>query len=71
MLVDNARLNHLTGNILAAAIEVHRVVGPGFLESTYDTCLPFELTLRGLRFVRQQPVSIAYKSLRLESVSGC
>ncbi len=68
MLVDNAALNHLTGLILAGAIEVHRIVGPGVLESAYVECLKYELTARGLRFVAQQPLAMQYKSLRIESV---
>jgi GxxExxY protein len=68
MLLDDARLNELTGTILAAAIEVHRILGPGLLESTYLACLQFELTARGLRFASQQPISINYKTLHLEAV---
>lgn len=68
MLVDHAGLNHLTGAILAGAIEVHRVVGPGLLESPYVECLKYELTARGLRFVAQHPLAMQYKSLQLESI---
>jgi len=67
MLLDDAALNHLTGMILAAAIEVHRVLGPGLLESIYVECLEHELTSRGLRFVRQLTVPITYKGTRLGS----
>jgi GxxExxY protein len=68
MLVDDARLNDLTGTILAGAIEVHRILGPGLFESTYAACLRFELTSRGLRWVAQHPISITYKALRVDSV---
>ena len=68
MLVDNADLNHLTGVILAGAIEVHRVVGPGLLESAYVECFKYELTVRGLRFVAQYPLGMQYKSLQLDSI---
>ena len=68
MLVDDARLNDLTRTILAGAIEVHRILGPGLLESTYLACLQFELAARGLRFAVQQPISILYKNTRLEAV---
>lgn len=68
MLIDDANLNRLTGIILAAAIEVHRILGPGLLESAYVECLKHELTVRGVRFVAQQPLAMQYKSLRLESV---
>jgi GxxExxY protein len=68
MLVDDARLNHVTRNILGGAIEVHRVLGPGLLESPYIPCLEYELAERGLSYVAQQPISLAYKTLRLEAV---
>ena len=66
MLIDDARLNELTGNILACAIEVHRVLGPGLLESTYAACVGLELTARGRPFTREQPIAITYKDLRIE-----
>jgi GxxExxY protein len=68
MLIDNARLNHVTGNILAGAIEVHRVLGPGLLEAPYMLCLEYELTERGLAYVTQQPIALTYKTLRLNAV---
>jgi GxxExxY protein len=68
MLADDARINHITGSILAGAIEVHRIIGPGLLESPYATCLKFELVGRGLSVVAQQPIALSYKSLQLESV---
>ncbi len=46
----------LTGKIIGAAIEVHRRLGPGLLESTYETCLCYELNLAGLKVNRQIPV---------------
>ena len=65
MLTNDERLNALTGAILGAAIEVHRVLGPGLLESIYLGCLQFELSERGLRFEAQKPVPVVYKSIRL------
>ena len=67
MLVDDGRLNHVTGNIIAGAIEVHRVMGPGLLESPYMPCLEYELMERGLAYVRQQPIALTYKTLRLNA----
>jgi GxxExxY protein len=52
--------------ILAAAIEVHRELGPGLLESVYEVVLAKELALRGLTAERQVPVPIVYKGLRFE-----
>lgn len=56
----------LTGNIIAAAIEVHRRLGPGLLESAYEACLVFELQHRKLKIERQKPLPIIYKEVRLE-----
>src|SRR5262245_46167890 len=67
MLLDNPRLNEITGGILGAAIEVHRTLGPGLLESIYAPCLHFELATQGLRYVAQRAVPITYKSIRLEA----
>jgi len=67
MLIDNPRLNDITGSILSAAIEVHRALGPGLLESIYVTCVQYELATRGLRFVSQQAVPVVYKSAKLDS----
>lgn len=55
-----------TAPIVVAAIEVHRHLGPGLLESTYEECLCHELHLRGLSFRRQVPLPIFYKGLALD-----
>lgn len=55
----------LTSRIIGAAIEVHRVLGPGLLESTYEECLCLELVLSDLPFERQIPLPIVYKSIRI------
>jgi GxxExxY protein len=54
-------LNRLTGEVIGAAIEVHRVLGPGLLESLYEEALCVELGLRGIRFARQPAVELSYK----------
>lgn len=56
----------LTGKIIAAAIDVHRELGPGLLESVYEECLCAELGARGLTFRRQVQVPVAYKGRRLD-----
>ena len=53
--------NQLTGEVIGAAIEVHRVLGPGLLESVYEEALCVELTLRNVPFVRQPHVELVYK----------
>ena len=57
--------NELSGSVIGAAIEVHRHVGPGLLESAYVECLGWELEQSGLRVERQVVVPLRYKSLRL------
>jgi GxxExxY protein len=66
MPVEPSEFNDITGRILAAAIEVHRTLGPGLLESIYAPCLYFELTARKLRFTTQQSIPIVYKGMTLE-----
>ncbi|MBN2430416.1 MAG: GxxExxY protein [Acidobacteria bacterium] len=59
-------INDLTENIIGAAIEVHRAIGPGLLESAYEECLCHELRLRRVPLVRQFRLPIIYKGLRLD-----
>jgi GxxExxY protein len=54
--------DRLVHSVIGAAIEVHRVLGPGFLESVYEAALAVELELRGISFERQRPVPLVYKS---------
>jgi GxxExxY protein len=56
----------LTSEIIAAAIEVHRALGPGLLESAYEECLCHELHLRGLSFQRQVDVPVSFKGVKLD-----
>ncbi len=58
--------NQISGLIIGAGIEVHRHLGPGLLESTYEGCLQRELEMRGLRVCRQRKLPVTYKGLRLE-----
>ncbi len=52
--------------VIGAAIEVHKALGPGLLESAYEECLCYELQLKGMAFQRQLPLPIAYKDVRLD-----
>lgn len=54
-------INELTQAIIGAAIEVHRALGPGLLESAYEECLCKELTVRQIPFERQRPLPMEYK----------
>jgi GxxExxY protein len=62
------KLRHedLTREIIGAAIEVHRTVGPGLLKGVYEECLCHELALRNLRFDRQLLVPVSYKGVTLD-----
>ncbi len=59
------RENEISEKLIGAAIEVHRILGPGLLESIYEDALCHELHLRGLKFKRQQSVPIPYKGIKL------
>ena len=64
--MDLRELNELTQKIIGCAIEVHRHLGPGLLESAYEECLSYELTKNGLVNERQVPVPVIYKEVKLE-----
>jgi GxxExxY protein len=59
-------INKITHAVIGAAIEVHRHLGPGLLESAYDECLDREMTIRELPFERQYPLPVEYKGVRLD-----
>jgi GxxExxY protein len=59
-------INHLTGEVIGAAIEVHKHLGPGLLESAYEECLCHELSLRKIIYERQKPLPINYKQVKLD-----
>src|SRR4051794_8619718 len=65
-IAETNRINALTDSVIGAAIEVHRALGPGLLESTYEMCLCHELTLRNVAFVRQLPIPVVYKGTTLD-----
>ncbi len=60
------RNEELTDKILGAAIEVHRELGPGLLESAYEAALAHELSIRGVRFERQKEMPVRYKGFLIE-----
>lgn len=57
------KADHLSGQVIGAAIEVHRDKGPGLIESIYERCLMHELSLRGISSINQKLVRIEYKGL--------
>ncbi len=65
-LVQAEQLNAITEQIIGAAMDVHRVIGPGLLESAYEACLAFELRSRGFRVEQQKPLPVIYKDVKLD-----
>ena len=61
------RENMLSKEIIGAAIEVHRHLGPGLLESAYEECLAYELTQQNIPFERQKALPVVYKDVRLDA----
>ena len=59
-------INDLTGEVIGAAIEVHKILGPGLLESAYEECLCRELELRKFLFERQKELPVEYKGVKLD-----
>lgn len=60
------RLNALTEQIIGGAIAVHRALGPGLLESAYESCLTFELMDRGLSIERQKALPVVYRGVQMD-----
>jgi GxxExxY protein len=65
-MTEAERLDHITEAIIGAAIEVHRALGPGLLESAYEACLAFELAQQGLKVEQQKPLPVVYKEVKLD-----
>lgn len=63
---EKDRLDLITRRIIGAAIEVHRRLGPGLLESAYETCLAFELRQLGFKIEQQKPLPVVYKDVKLD-----
>jgi len=63
---EKDRLDQITRRIIGAAIEVHKAVGPGLLESAYQACLAFEIRQRGLKADEQVPLPVLYKDVKLD-----
>jgi len=63
---EEMELNEVSGQVIGASIEVHRELGPGLLESAYESCLVYELRQRGIRVEQQVPQPVFYKGLQLE-----
>jgi GxxExxY protein len=63
---EKEELNQITQSIIGAALEVHKNLGPGLLESAYEACTVFELIQRGLKIEAQKPLPLIYKQVMLD-----
>jgi GxxExxY protein len=63
---ENISINQLSNAVIGSAIEVHRALGPGLLESTYEMCLCHEFMLRKIPFERQKAIPVSYKGVELD-----
>ncbi len=63
---ENDRFDEISHRIIGAAIEVHRHLGPGLLESAYQSCLAFELKQVGVKLEEQKPLPVVYKQMKLD-----
>ncbi len=63
---EREELDRIAEIIIGAAIDVHRALGPGLLESAYEGCLAYELSRRGLKVERQKPLPVVYKDVKLD-----
>ena len=63
---ERDRLDSITRRIIGAAIEVHRRLGPGLLESAYEACLAYELRQLGLKVEEQRPLPVVYRDVKLD-----
>lgn len=61
------KFDEISHRVIGCAIEVHRALGPGLLESTYESCLSRELELAGIDFVAQAPIEIDYKGQKIDA----
>ena len=61
-----SEINKLSSKIIGAAIEVHKILSPGLLESVYEECLCLEMNLQKLTFERQKPIPLRYKGLDID-----
>jgi GxxExxY protein len=65
-MLENDRLDQISRRIIGAAIEVHRHLGPGLLESAYQSCLVYELKQLDLKVEEQKPLPVVYKQVKLD-----
>jgi len=59
-------INNLTSSVIESAIKVHKILGPGLLESSYKECLAYELNKKGLQVEKEKPVPLIFEEVKLE-----
>lgn len=69
--MTKAQVNKISYEVIGAAIEVHRILGPGLMEGMYHKCLKKELTLRGLKFKSELKVDLEYKGEKIRTGLRC
>jgi len=62
----NKNLNSVTEQIIKAAIDIHKTLGPGLLETAYEKCLVYDLSQKGLKIEQQKPLLVIYKKVKLD-----
>lgn len=67
---ETQSFKQITEQVIGSCIDLHRQLGPGLLESAYEECLCFELAQRGVRFERQKPLPVHYKTVNLDCGYG-
>ena len=70
-MITQKHVDDLTYKIIGAAIEVHRIMGRGLLESVYHQCLKEELTIRGINYISEMKIPVIYKDKELFSYFRC
>jgi GxxExxY protein len=65
-MTEEENLNRITETIIGSAIQVHKALGPGLLESAYEACLVYELNQRGLKVQQQKPLPVVYRDVKLD-----
>jgi len=65
-MTEEENLNRITEAIIGSAIQVHKALGPGLLESAYEACLVYELNQRGLKVQQQKPLPVVYQNVKLD-----
>lgn len=71
MIITKAYLRALTYDVIGAAIEIHKALGPGLLESVYHECMKHELSLRGINFLTELSTPVCYKNITVATTLRC